>query len=175
MATQGRRSALLTVGRVVPQVSHFTEPGIKILENVYKGKQKDSVTRRTAAPHFAAGVPVFVLTSGRTFSAAEECAYDFQGLRRGTLVGETTGGGANHNEFVRVAGDFALSNSVGTVKSPFTGTNWEGTGVKPDVAVPAAEALATAHARALEKLAAAADGPARAKLAALAKQVREKR
>jgi hypothetical protein len=37
-----------------------------------------------------------------------------------------------------------------------TGTNWEGTGVAPDVACRADEALDTAHAAALEKLAGAA-------------------
>ncbi|WP_168710039.1 S41 family peptidase [Massilia sp. Mn16-1_5] len=39
--------------------------------------------------------PVYVLTSARTFSGGEECAYDFQTQKRATLVGETTGGGAN--------------------------------------------------------------------------------
>jgi hypothetical protein len=68
--------------------------------------------------------PLWVLTSRQTFSAGEEFAYDVQTLKRGTLVGETTGGGANHNDFVPVGGRFALSIPVGTVRSPVTNTNW---------------------------------------------------
>jgi hypothetical protein len=40
------------------------------------------------------GGKVTVLTSSDTFSGGEECAYDFQTHQRGTIVGETTGGGA---------------------------------------------------------------------------------
>jgi hypothetical protein len=93
--------------------------------------------------------PVYVLTSRETFSAGEEFAYDVQTLKRGTLVGETTGGGANHNIFVPVAGGkFGLSIPYGTVRSPVTNTNWEGVGVKPEVAVPRDQALETALAAA---------------------------
>jgi len=39
--------------------------------------------------------PVYVLTSGRTFSAAEEFTYNLKNLERATIVGVTTGGGAH--------------------------------------------------------------------------------
>lgn len=92
--------------------------------------------------------PVWVLTSNETFSAAEEFAYDVQTLKRGTIVGGTTGGGANHNMFVVVGKGFLSSIPVGTTKSPVTGTNWEGVGVKPEVRVASAKALEVALAAA---------------------------
>ena len=98
-------------------------------------------------------VPVYVLTSGRTFSAAEEFAYNLKSLRRATIVGETTGGGAHPVEPHFLA-DVQLLAFVpfGRAVNPVTGTNWEGVGVKPDVDVPADKALTAAHLDALRKL-----------------------
>jgi hypothetical protein len=95
--------------------------------------------------------PLFVLTSKRTFSGAEELAYDLQNLKRATLVGETTGGGANPGGIMRANDHFCVFVPVGQVTSPVTKSNWEGVGVKPDVATGEADALARAHRLALEK------------------------
>jgi len=99
-------------------------------------------------------VPVYVLTSSRTFSGAEEFSYNLKNLKRGTIVGETTGGGAHPVEAYRVKG-FPVVAMVpfGRAVNPISGTNWEGTGVEPDIAVAAAAALDTARAKALETLA----------------------
>lgn len=106
-------------------------------------------------------VPVFVLTSGRTFSAAEEFTYNLKNLKRATLVGETTGGGAHPVDFHRVKGyPVGMSLPFGRAINPISGTNWEGTGVEPDVKVPVAEALEVAHGRALAVLAEKATDPA---------------
>lgn len=88
--------------------------------------------------------PVFVLVSRKTFSAAEAVAYDLQALKRATIVGETTGGGAHPFEYRRVHAHFALDLPEGKSIHPLTGGNWQGVGVKPDVAVPASAALTTA-------------------------------
>src|SRR6185437_14342657 len=85
--------------------------------------------------------PVYVLTSARTFSGGEECAYDFQTQKRATLVGETTGGGANPGGMVPLGGGLAAFVPTGKAINPVTKTNWEHVGVKPDIAVPAADAL----------------------------------
>lgn len=85
--------------------------------------------------------PVFVLTSKRTFSAAERVAYDLQAAKRAVVVGETTGGGANPFEYRRISEHFALNLPESKSISPITGSNWEGVGVKPDVEVPADRAL----------------------------------
>jgi hypothetical protein len=98
-------------------------------------------------------VPVYVLTSPRTFSAAEEFSYNLKNLKRATLVGETTGGGAHPVESHFLA-DVRLLARVpfGRAVNPITGTNWEGTGVAPDIQVPADKALEAAHLDALKKL-----------------------
>jgi len=99
-------------------------------------------------PRYGARRPIWVLTSRQTFSGGEELAYDLKTLKRGRLVGETTGGGAHHNQMVRVGGNFVLSVPVGTVESPVTHTSWEGVGVAPDVTVDAEHALEAALAEA---------------------------
>jgi retinol-binding protein 3 len=105
-------------------------------------------------------VPAFVLTSGRTFSAAEEFTYNLKNLKRATIVGETTGGGAHPVDMHRVKGyPVAMSLPFGRAINPISGTNWEGTGVEPDVKVPAPEALTVAHARALGSAAEKATDP----------------
>ena len=103
-------------------------------------------------------VPVYVLTSGRTGSAGEAFPYTLQGAGRATIVGEATGGAANPGGMVPVGGGFAVFISMGSPRNPATGTNWEGTGVIPDVAAPWSEALDRAHALALERIVAADAG-----------------
>jgi hypothetical protein len=105
-------------------------------------------------------VPVFVLTSGRTFSAAEEFTYNLKNLKRATLIGETTGGGAHPVDLYRVKKyPVSVRLPFGRAVNPISGTNWEGTGVEPDVKVPAADALDVAHARALAAVAEKATDP----------------
>jgi len=89
--------------------------------------------------------PVFVLTSSRTFSGAEEFSYNLKNLNRATIVGETTGGGAHPVNARRLGKDFLIMVPFARAINPITKTNWEGTGVKPDVEVPAAQALKVAH------------------------------
>jgi hypothetical protein len=96
--------------------------------------------------------PVYVLTSKDTFSGAEEFAYDVQNLKRATIVGEVTGGGANPGGPEKVHPHFLVNVPRGRAISPVTKTNWEGTGVKPEVQVPADRALDTAYLAALEKV-----------------------
>src|SRR5688572_9306745 len=84
---------------------------------------------------------VYVLTSGRTFSGAEEFSYNLKNLKRATIVGETTGGGAHPTMGVRVDDHFMIGVPFARAINPITKTNWEGTGVAPDVKVSAADAL----------------------------------
>jgi len=98
-------------------------------------------------------VPVWVLTSAFTFSGAEEFAYDLKNLKRGTIVGETTGGGAHPVDRVIFPSLRVVMNlPFGTAVNPITKTSWEGTGVEPDIKVPADSALSVAHIEALKKL-----------------------
>jgi C-terminal processing protease CtpA/Prc len=94
---------------------------------------------------------VYVLTSNRTFSGAEEFSNNLKTLKRGTIVGETTGGGANPGGLFRLTENFGIFIPTGRAINPITKTNWEGTGVEPDVKVPKELALKTAYLLALNK------------------------
>jgi C-terminal processing protease CtpA/Prc len=89
--------------------------------------------------------PLYVLTAQRTFSAPESLAYELQQMKRATIVGETTGGGAHAGAWFPLDGRFAIFVPLSRSVSATSGGDWEGVGVKPDVACPAAEALDRAH------------------------------
>jgi hypothetical protein len=86
-------------------------------------------------------VPLFILTSKRTFSGAEEFSYNMQTQKRAMLIGETTGGGANPGGVFRINDQLSIFIPTGKAINPVTGTNWEGVGVKPDINTSADEAL----------------------------------
>jgi hypothetical protein len=95
-------------------------------------------------PFSYAGKPVYVLTSHETFSGGEALAYGLQALHLATIVGETTGGGANPGGGAMLGPGFAMFLPRGRSNNPVTGTNWEGVGVRPDIKTPAADALKVA-------------------------------
>ncbi|MBI5433285.1 MAG: S41 family peptidase [Planctomycetes bacterium] len=98
------------------------------------------------------GKDVYVLTSNYTFSGAEEFAYNLKTQERATLIGETTGGGANPGGMSRLHEHFSMFLPMGRAINPITKTNWEGVGVEPDVKIASDKALAKAQVLALEKL-----------------------
>jgi hypothetical protein len=97
------------------------------------------------------GKDVYVLTSNRTFSGAEEFTYNLKNLKRATIIGETTGGGAHPGGMNRLHPHFGVFIPTGRAINPITKTNWEGTGVEPDVKVPADQALKVAHLASVRK------------------------
>jgi hypothetical protein len=101
---------------------------------------------------FGADKPLFIVTARRTFSAAESFAYGLQTAGRAVVVGDTTGGGAYVGGLHRVTDHFGVWVSAGKPESPVTGTNWERVGIRPDIPVPAWEALQTAHIEAVNTL-----------------------
>lgn len=109
--------------------------------------------------------PVYLLTSARTFSGGEECAYDFQTQKRATIVGAVTGGGANPGAPEMLVDGFVAGVPTGRAINPVTKTNWEHVGVKPDVATTPADAFKVAYKALLEKgLSATRDGERRTHL-----------
>jgi len=106
--------------------------------------------------------PIIVLTSHGTFSGAEALAYDLQALKRATVIGERTGGGGNPGGSVRLNDHFAVWLPAGKGRNAITGKSFEGTGVLPDVVVPAREALGVAKERLLDQFLESAQGPMRA-------------
>ena len=109
---------------------------------------RDSVPGR----RFGGEKPIYVLTSARTFSGAEEFTYNLKNLKRATIIGETTGGGAHPVAGHRIDEHFMIGVPYARAINPVTHTNWEGVGVKPDVIVPANDALAAAQKLLGEKL-----------------------
>jgi hypothetical protein len=122
-------------------------------------ERPSDTTRANISPAWVPGrrfggtKPLYILISRRTFSAGEAVAYDLQALGRAVIVGEPSGGGANPFEYRRVHPHFALSLPESRSINPITGSNWQGRGVTPDVAAPAAEALDKAFALAREAIA----------------------
>lgn len=108
-------------------------------------------TRKDVAGKRYLNKEVYVLTSKYTFSGAEEFTYNLKNLKRATIIGETTGGGAHPGGGFRINEHFSMFVPTGRAISPITKTNWEGTGVKPDIEVPADQALTVARLMALKK------------------------
>jgi len=96
--------------------------------------------------------PVFVLTSKRTFSGAEEFTYNLKNLKRATIIGQTTGGGAHAVSVHRIENHFTIRVPCARAVNPVSQTNWEGTGVEPDIKVPEDEALDVAKKMAEEQI-----------------------
>ena len=117
------------------------------------------------------GKPLYVLISPMTASAAEEFTGHVGGYRIGELVGETTAGAGFRNDLVPIAGGFVLSVSVGRAVLASTGRDWEAVGHAPTIQADVEGALDVAHAHALRRLAAAAAGPDRARLEAMAEGI----
>lgn len=95
--------------------------------------------------------PVYVLTSKKTFSAAEAFAYTLKHLDKVTVVGEVTKGGANRTKRMNLNDEFTIS--IPYIKSihPITKTNWEGKGVQPNIESTKKNAFVKAYIAAINK------------------------
>jgi C-terminal processing protease CtpA/Prc len=121
-------------------------------------------------PRFGGTKPIWVLTSATTFSGGEELAYDLQQLGRACVVGERTGGGAHPRQGFRLHTQLEATIPVQRAINPISGTNWERSGVAPDVEVTADEAFPEAYRRALDHILELPAEPARR---ALTEEARE--
>jgi hypothetical protein len=131
-------------------VSAFTAPDADIY-NVFHGRgSRESERPKQPYPSPRLDVPLYVLVSGITASAAESTAYTLQAAKRAIIVGERTSGAANPGGMLPVGGGFNVFVSNSTPINPVTGTNWEGKGVQPDITIRVEEALERAHILALQ-------------------------
>jgi len=137
-------------------ISHFLDPRDQRPINTFVSSAQDYPSELMSLAWLPGearpDVPLYVLTSSRTGSAGEAFPYHLQAMERATIVGETTYGAGNPGGFFPAGDGFAVFISTGSARNPITGTNWEGTGVIPDVDVPAAEALDAALALAYEAI-----------------------
>ena len=134
-------------------ISHFMGPDTVLSLGIYSRAENDTAYRWTMAevpgPR-RPDVPLFILVDGVTRSAAEDVTFVLHEHGRATTVGERTAGAGHMVTGVPVGSGLMAIMSVTRVFDPRTGREWERTGVPVDVRVPAAEALTTAHALALE-------------------------
>jgi len=90
-------------------------------------------------------IPLFVITGKNTFSGAEEFSYNMQTQKRATLIGQTTGGGANPGGTRGINEHLSVFIPTGRAINPITKTNWEGTGVVPELLTTEDETLTKAQ------------------------------
>lgn len=142
-------------------ISHFLDPIDQRPINTFVSSARDYPSELMSLAWLPGearpDVPLYVLTSGNTGSAGEAFPYHLQAMERATIVGETTYGAGNPGGFFPAGDGFAVFISTGSARNPITGTNWEGTGVIPDVDVPAADALDAALILAYEAILETAD------------------
>jgi len=136
--------------------SHFFEPDTqRILYSRYQ--RRGDVTLPTRVLESLPGTriprtPLYILVSDGTGSAAENLTYTLQQHRRAIVVGGRTAGAANSSQIFALPDGFAVQVPIARVIHPVTQTNWEGTGVAPDVSVAPFAAPDTAYALALREL-----------------------
>ncbi|MCY1075739.1 S41 family peptidase [Archangium lansingense] len=141
-------------------VSHFLKPGTLEITFLHAGREPVQTRALDNLPAGRMlGKPLYVLIDQGSASAAESFAYDVQQFKLGKLVGSGTAGAANNNDFVPIAPGFMLSVSTGRPVHPVSKSNWEGTGVTPEIATSSEQAQDAAHARALRELLAANPDP----------------
>ena len=154
--------------------SHFLGatpvPTIRVVE---RGTGRDEVRRSDAqvpGPR-RTDVPLYVLTSQGTASAAEEFSFVLKNQGRATIVGDRTAGAGHMVRGLPVGHGFVGSVSITRVSDPKSGLEWERVGVQPDVRVAPERALDAAHAAALRTIAQRATDERRALLARTAETV----
>ncbi|HEV7587154.1 MAG TPA: S41 family peptidase [Longimicrobium sp.] len=150
---------------MVALVASYFFPESTLLTTLHHRDPAD-VAQLWTAPHVAGpryvGKPVYVLVSGRTFSAAEALAYHLQTHHLATVVGEKTRGGANPGGWQMIGTHFGVFVPTAYNEAAATHGNWEGVGITPDVAATFAEAKKVAHRAALAGLLARQAGSDRA-------------
>jgi hypothetical protein len=136
-------------------LSYLLPEGTRISESWNRVTNQTSVSVVTRSPDVKPplDVPVYILVSDRTASAAEAVAYALQQAKRAVVVGTRTKGMANAGQHFLI--DDALYVMVPTIiaRNAVSGANWEGVGVIPDVDAPPGRTLEAAMAQILDRLA----------------------
>lgn len=130
----------------------FDAPGMPLLDIVPRTGEVQHYLTQGGIVDRDGKRPMYVLTSAHTWSGGEGIAYILQEQHRAEVIGETTVGAANVTKPYEVNASFYVNVPNSRIRSAVRGSNWEGVGVVPDVAVPAAEALRVAHEDALRRL-----------------------
>ncbi|MFX0042641.1 MAG: S41 family peptidase [Candidatus Hodarchaeota archaeon] len=136
-------------------ISYLVEPTSKLINSFYERK-KDKYSQSWTLPYVPGNrfpdKPVYILTSHRTASAAEEFVYNLKMMERAIVVGETTRGAAHPVDNFPILDLFVISLPIGRPINPISNDNWEGKGVTPHHQIPQEKALEKAHFLALQDL-----------------------
>lgn len=133
-------------------LSYFLPPDVVFSEMRARTAKREIRTLAQVGGHRRLEVPLYVLVSGQTGSAAESFAYSLQAMRRATIVGERSAGAANPGDFFDAGEGFTILVPMDTPVNSVTGTNWEGVGVHPDIAAKSERSLASAQIAALQEV-----------------------
>lgn len=114
--------------------SYFLQSNL-LINTLYfrQGNRKDESITDDVNGKKMIDVPLFIITGSKTFSGAEEFSYNMQSQKRAVLVGEVTAGAANPGDVFKINPDLEIYIPTGTGTNPITKTNWEGTGVIPEI------------------------------------------
>lgn len=130
-----------------------TETGRPLFEIVpRKGTPQKYATAELPAELRNGRRPVYVLTSPKSFSGGEGLGFILQDMKRAVVIGEATAGASNPGRGYPINDTFEITVTNGELLTAVSRRNWEGSGVTPDVQVPAADALTVAHVRAIDDL-----------------------
>lgn len=134
-------------------ISHFFKEKTLIMD-IFLRSERDTLhyyTTPDSLPGRLCEIPIYILTSYKTFSAAEALTYGLQSQGRATVVGEVTRGGAHTVKYRNLTSGFIGDIPFGVARNPITKTNWEKIGITPDVMVNENKALETAEIQIFEK------------------------
>lgn len=124
--------------------------------NDFYNRQTNKITETWTRPDTSqinfTKIPLYILASDKTASAAEEFCYDLQNQHRAIIVGNTTAGAAHPTMELDATNGTVLFNPYARAINPVTKINWEGIGVKPEINSTSEKALEIAHLQILDEL-----------------------
>ncbi|RSC93345.1 S41 family peptidase [Tenacibaculum singaporense] len=132
--------------------SYFFKDNPVLLSNFYERKtnaETQLYTLNINEESKMANKPLYILTSKKTFSAAEAFAYSLKYYNKAIVVGEVTKGGANRTKRITINNQFSISIPYIEAIHPVTKSNWEGVGVQPNIKTSKKDAFARAYLEAL--------------------------
>lgn len=121
--------------------SYFLPGALPLLEFYSRTGEKEIDSSITLAPGPPYHRALYVLVNKRTASAAEAFAYVMQTQHRAKIIGQSSAGAANHNEYFIVNKEVFISISAAAPALPGTQQNWEATGVQPDIVTSPGEEI----------------------------------
>jgi len=140
-------------GTVALLIGYLVDAPVQLFDIVRRDGSREAYATEATPPATRNGRrPIYVLTSSRTFSGGEGLPFLLQEMKRAVVIGEVTAGAANPGRPYPAGNLLEITIPNAHIVSAIAKSNWEGRGVTPDVAAPAADAFRIAHLRAIDDL-----------------------